>query len=50
MDFPGGPVVETSPSNAGGTGSIPNWGNKIPHVLLPKHKKEVILLKIKQRI
>ena len=22
-DFPGGPVVETLPSNAGGTGSIP---------------------------
>jgi len=47
MDFPGGPVVKTSPSNAGGTGSIPNWGDKIPHALLPKHKKEVILLQIK---
>ena len=23
QDFPGGPVVRTSPSNAGGAGSIP---------------------------
>ena len=26
MDFPGGPVVKTSPSNAEGPGSIPGWG------------------------
>ena len=25
----GGPVVETSPSNAGGRGLIPSWGTKI---------------------
>ena len=31
----GGPVVKTSPSNAGGTGSIPGWGAKIPHALWP---------------
>ena len=30
-DFPGGPVVKTLPSNAGGAGSIPSWGAKIPH-------------------
>ena len=24
-DFPGGTVVKTSPSNAGGAGSIPGW-------------------------
>ena len=30
-DFPGGPVVKTSPSNAGGVGSIPGQGAKIPH-------------------
>ena len=30
-DFPGGPVVKTSPSNAGGAGSIPGRGAKIPH-------------------
>ena len=32
-DFPGGPVVKTSLSNAGVAGSIPGWGPKIPHVL-----------------
>ena len=30
-DFPGGPVVENLPSNAGDTGLIPGWGTKIPH-------------------
>ena len=30
-DFPGGPVVKTSPSNAGDEGSIPGWGAKMPH-------------------
>ena len=30
-DFPGGPVVENLPSNAGDTGSIPGWETKIPH-------------------
>ena len=30
-DFPGGPVVKNSPSNAGDTGSIPGQGTKIPH-------------------
>ena len=35
-DFPGGPVAKTSPSNAGGAGSIPGLGAKIPHSLLPK--------------
>ena len=28
---PGGPVVMTLPSSAGGTGLIPGWGTKIPH-------------------
>ena len=37
-DFPGGPVVKTSPSNAGGTGSIPGWGAKIPHASWPKNQ------------
>ena len=31
-DFPGGPVVENLPCNAGDTGSIPGWGAKIPYV------------------
>ena len=30
-DFPGGPVVKNLPSNAGDTGSVPDWGPKIPH-------------------
>ena len=36
--FPAGPVVKTSPSNAGGDGSIPGWGAKIPHALRPKNQ------------
>ena len=32
-DFPGGPVVKTSPSSAGGAGSIPGRGAKIAHAL-----------------
>ena len=31
-DFPGGPVVRTPCFYAGGAGSIPGWGAKIPHV------------------
>ena len=45
-DFPAGPMVKTSPSNAGGAGSIPGQGAKIPHALgpkKPKHKTEAIL-------
>ena len=38
-DIPGGPVVETSPSNAGGAGSIPGRGAKIPRALQPKNQK-----------
>ena len=30
-DFPGGPVVKTSPSNAGGASSSSGQGAKIPH-------------------
>ena len=30
-DFPGGPVVKTSPSSAEVTGLIPGRGAKIPH-------------------
>ena len=37
-DFPGGPVVKTSPSNAGDTGSIPGQGAKIPHASWPKNQ------------
>ena len=34
-DFPGSPVVKTSPSNAGGAGLISDRGAKIPHALWP---------------
>ena len=34
--FPGGPVVNTLPSNAGGVGWIPGWGVKMPHTSGPK--------------
>ena len=37
-DFPGSPVVETLPSSAGGMGSIPGQGAKIPHGLWPKNQ------------
>ena len=39
QDFPGGPVVNTSPSNAGGADSIPSWGAKITHAMLPEKSK-----------
>ena len=35
-DFPGSPVVKSLPSNAGGAGSIPGQGPKIPLALQPK--------------
>ena len=41
-NFLGDPVVKTLPSNAGGVGSIPGWGAKIPHALWlkkPEHKQ-----------
>ena len=37
-DFLGGPVVKTSPSNAGGEGLIPDWGTKIPCALQTKNQ------------
>ena len=36
--FPGGPVVKTSPSNAGSVGSIPALGAKIPHGSQPQNQ------------
>ena len=38
-DFPGGPVVKTSPFNAGGAGQIPDWKAKIPYALQQKNQK-----------
>ena len=34
--LPGGPVVKTSLSTAGGAGSTPGLGAKIPYALWPK--------------
>ena len=31
-------MVKTLPSNAGGMGSIPGWGAKIPHASRPKNQ------------
>ena len=39
-DVPGGPVVKTLPSNAGGAGSIPGQGEKIPHASWPQNVKQ----------
>ena len=38
QDFPGSPVVKTSPSNAGGVGSIPHQRAKIPQTSWPKKR------------
>ena len=38
-DFPGDPVVKTSPSNIGGVGLIPGQGAKIPHASWPEKIK-----------
>ena len=38
-NFPGDSVVKTSPSNAGGEGSIPGCGAKIPHALGQKNQQ-----------
>ena len=37
-DFPGGPVVKTLPSNAGGAGLIPGRGAEIPHASWPNNQ------------
>ena len=39
-DVPGSPVVKTRASNAGGAGSIPGQGTKIPHAVQLGQKKE----------
>ena len=38
--FPGGPVVKTLPPIAGGGGSIPDWGAKVPHASWSKKKEK----------
>ena len=46
--LPGGPVVKTSTSSAGGTHSIPGQGTKIPHASREKKKKNNNKTKQKQ--
>ena len=36
--FPGAPLVKTSPSSAGGVGSIPGQGAGVLHALQPKNQ------------
>ena len=33
-----GTVVKTLPSNAGGAGSVPGWGDEIPHALCSQNQ------------
>ena len=56
LDFPGGPVVENPPANAGDMGSIPGlgrshmlWGNKagVPQQLKPRSPRARTLQKEK---
>ena len=42
-DFPGGPVVKTLPSNAGGAVSIPGQGAVIPHASWPMSNRNSIV-------
>ena len=37
-DLPGGLVVKSLPFSAEDTGSIPDWGAKIPHASQPKNQ------------
>ena len=43
-DFPGRPVVKTSPCNSGGAGSILGRGAMIPHALQPKKPETEAIL------
>ena len=40
-DFPGCPIVKTSPSDAEGEGSVPGWGAETPHASQPKKPKHI---------
>ena len=46
-DLNGGPVVKTSPSNAGGAGSILGRETKMPHMPC-KQQEKIIYISIKQ--
>ena len=40
-NFPDGPVVKNSPSNAGDTGLVPGWGTKIPQATWYSHNNNI---------
>ena len=40
-DFPGCPIVKTSPSDAEGEGSVAGWGAETPHASQPKKPKHI---------
>ena len=48
QDLPDGPVVKTSPSTAGGAGSIPGQETKIPHASWPKNQSNKTEATLKQ--
>lgn len=45
--FHGVPGIKTSPSKAGGAGSIPGGGTKIPHAMQPTSFIKIIKLGLK---
>ena len=48
-DFPGDPVIKTSPSNARDSGLIPGQGAKILHAFQPKYRKHKTTAILQQR-
>ena len=52
-DFPGGPVIENLPSNAGNVDLSPGWRTKIPHAMgrEPKcHNEDAAQSKLKRKM
>ena len=46
-DFPGSPVVKTSPSSARAPGSIPGHGAKVPYALWGGPPKKIVIIVIR---
>ena len=42
-DFPGGPIIKTSPSNTEGIGSIPGGGTNMPHGTAKKYIYQIYI-------
>ena len=47
LELPWWSVTKTSPSGAGGLGSIPGWGAGIPHSSQPKGKNITVMNSVK---